>query len=55
MRVARSSLSLYATSFRRTSDARASGYAEAVVHVDNHTSKAHTVLQVRRGTRAGTL
>jgi hypothetical protein len=31
----------------RSSDARASGYAEAVVTVDNHTSKAHTVLQVR--------
>ena len=28
-------------------DARASGYAEAVVSVDNYTSKAHTVLQVR--------
>ena len=27
-------------------DARASGYAEAVVSVDNYTSKAHTVLQV---------
>jgi len=28
-------------------DARASGYAEAVVSVDNYTSKAHTVLQAR--------
>ena len=31
----------------RSVDARASGYAEAVVSVDNYTSKAHTVLQVR--------
>ena len=31
----------------RRVDARASGYAEAVVSVDNYTSKAHTVLQVR--------
>ena len=36
----------------RSSDARASGYAEAVVHVDNHTSKAHTVLQVGCGAAA---
>lgn len=36
----------------RSSDARASGYAEAVVHVDNHTSKAHTVLQVCCGAAA---
>ncbi len=39
------------------SDARASGYAEAVVTVDNYTSKAHTVLQVpiphSRDARAG--
>jgi hypothetical protein len=39
----------------RSSDARASGYAEAVVTVDNHTSKAHTVLQARAHARGATV
>lgn len=34
-------------------DTRNSGYAEAVVTVDNYTSKAHTVIQVRTRDRKG--
>lgn len=51
----RRSPSLYALTFVHAPrvDARNSGYAEAVVTVDNYTSKAHTVIQVRTRDRKG--
>lgn len=46
-------LSLVLKPVRLSADARNSGYAEALVTVDNYTSKAHTVIQVRTRDRKG--